>query len=75
VQLNLQDQIPLIEFAIELTGSITTYSLEGEAHGASRGAKESTHARNRRKTDRGARSTYASDLVKSDDVDPVSPAR
>jgi hypothetical protein len=45
------------------------------AQGASQGAKESTRARNRRKTHRGARSTHAGDLVKSDDVDPVSPAR
>jgi hypothetical protein len=30
---------------------------------------------NRRKTHRGARSTYVGDLVKSGDVDPVSPAR
>jgi hypothetical protein len=45
------------------------------AHGASWGAKESTHARNRRKTHRGSRSTYASDLVKSGDVDLVPPAR
>jgi hypothetical protein len=45
------------------------------AHGASRGANESTRARNRKKTHRGARSTYAGGRVKSDDVDPVSPAR
>jgi hypothetical protein len=44
------------------------------AQEASRGAKQSTRARNRRKTHRGARSTYARDLVKSGDVDPVSPA-
>jgi hypothetical protein len=45
------------------------------AQGASRGAKESTRARNRRKTHRGARSTFAGGRVKSDDADPVSPAR
>jgi hypothetical protein len=45
------------------------------AQGASWSAKESTRARNRRKTHRGARSTYAGDLVKSGDVDPVSPVR
>jgi hypothetical protein len=45
------------------------------AQEASRGAKESTHARNRRKTHRGARSTYADGGVKSGDVDPASPAR
>jgi hypothetical protein len=38
------------------------------------GAKESTRARNRRKTHRGAQSTYAGGQVKSGDVDPVSPA-
>jgi hypothetical protein len=45
------------------------------AQEASRGAKESTRARNRRKTHRGARSMYAGGRVKSDDVDPVSPVR
>jgi hypothetical protein len=45
------------------------------AQGASRGAKESTRARNRRKTQRGAQSTYTGDLVKSSDADPLSPAR
>jgi hypothetical protein len=45
------------------------------AHGASRSAKESTRAMNRRKTHCGARSTYTGDLVKSGDVDSVSPAR
>jgi hypothetical protein len=45
------------------------------AQGASRGVKESTRARNQRKTHRGARSTYTGDLVKPGDVDPVSPAR
>jgi hypothetical protein len=42
---------------------------------ASQGAKESTRARNRRKTQHGARSTFAGDLMKSGDADPVSPAR
>jgi hypothetical protein len=45
------------------------------ARGASRGTKESTRARNRRKTHRGARSTFVSDRAKSYDADPVSPAR
>jgi hypothetical protein len=45
------------------------------AQEASRGAKESTRARNRRKTHRGARSMYVGGRVKSDDVDPVSPVR
>jgi hypothetical protein len=39
------------------------------------GAKETTRARNRRKTHRGARSTYAGGWVKSGDVDPVFPMR
>jgi hypothetical protein len=43
--------------------------------GASRGAKESTRARNRRITHRGARSTFAGDRVKSGALDPASPAR
>jgi hypothetical protein len=45
------------------------------AQGASRGAKDATRARNRRKTHRGARSTYVGGRVKSGEVDPVSPAR
>jgi hypothetical protein len=45
------------------------------AQGASRGAKESTRARNRKKTHCGARSTYVGDLVKFGEIDPVSPAR
>jgi hypothetical protein len=45
------------------------------AQGASRGAKETTRARNQRKTHRGARSTYADGRVKSSDVDLGSPAR
>jgi hypothetical protein len=57
------------------SGLLTTVGFNPRAQGASRGAKESTRARNRRKTHRGARSTYAGDLVKSGDVDPVSPAR
>jgi hypothetical protein len=45
------------------------------AQEASRGAKDATSARNRRKAHRGARSTCAGDRVKSDGVDPVSPVR
>jgi hypothetical protein len=45
------------------------------AQGASWGAKETTRAKNRRKTHRGARSTYAGDWVKSGNVDLMSPAR
>jgi hypothetical protein len=49
--------------------------LNPRAQGASRGAKESTRARNQRKTHRGARSTFAGGRVKSGDADQVSPAR
>jgi hypothetical protein len=54
---------------------LTAVGFNPMAWEASRGAKESTRARNRRKTHRGARSTFASDLVKSGDADSVSPAR
>jgi hypothetical protein len=54
---------------------LTSVQFNPRAREASRGAKESTRARNRRKTHRGARSTYAGDLVKSGGVDLVSPAR
>jgi hypothetical protein len=57
------------------SGLLTTVGFNPRAHGASRGAKKLTHARNREKTHRGARSTCAGDLVKSGDADPVSPAR
>jgi hypothetical protein len=57
------------------SGLLTAVGFNPKAQEASRGAKASTSARNRRKTHRGARSTYAGDLVKSGDVDPVSPAR
>jgi hypothetical protein len=45
------------------------------AQGASLGAKDATRARNRRKTHRGARSTYAGGRVKYSKVDLVSPMR
>jgi hypothetical protein len=45
------------------------------AREASRGAKESTRARNRRKAHRGGRSTFTGGRVKSGDLDPASPAR
>jgi hypothetical protein len=45
------------------------------AREASRGANESTRARNRRITHCGARSTYAGARVKSGDLDPTSPVR
>jgi hypothetical protein len=57
------------------SGLLTAVEFNPRAHGASRGAKDATHARNRRKTHRGARSTYSSSRVKSGEVDPVSPAR
>jgi hypothetical protein len=57
------------------SGLLMAVGFNPKAQEASRGAKGSTRARNRRKTHRGARSTYAGDLVKSDDVDPVSPVR
>jgi hypothetical protein len=57
------------------TGLLTAVQFNLRAQGASRGAKETTRARNRRKTHRGARSTYAGGRVKSDDVDLVSPTR
>jgi hypothetical protein len=57
------------------SGLLTTVGFNPRAQGASRGAKESTRVRNRRKTHHGARSTYVGDLVKSGDVDPVSPVR
>jgi hypothetical protein len=66
--------------AVGLVGGVcsdllTAIGFNPRAQGASQSAKESTRARNRRKTHRGAWSTYAGDLVKSGDVDPVSPAR
>jgi hypothetical protein len=57
------------------SGLLTAVEFNPRAQGASRGAKKSTRARNRRKTYRGARSTYAGGRVKSGDVDPVPPAR
>jgi hypothetical protein len=53
----------------------TVIQVNPRARGASRGANESTHARNRRITHRGARSTFAGDRVKSGDLDLASPAR
>jgi hypothetical protein len=54
---------------------LTAVEFNPMAQRASRGAKDATRARNRRKTHRGARSTYAGGQVKSDEVDLVSPAR
>jgi hypothetical protein len=57
------------------SGLLMAVEFNPRAQGASRGAKDATRARNRRKTHRGARSTYAGGRVKSGKVDPVSPAR
>jgi hypothetical protein len=57
------------------SGLSTAIQVNPRAQGASWGAKESTRARNRRITHRGARSTFAGGRVKSGDLDPVSPAR
>jgi hypothetical protein len=57
------------------SGLLTAVGFNPRARGDSRGAKESTRARNQRKTHRGARSTYVDDLVKSGGVVPVSPVR
>jgi hypothetical protein len=57
------------------SGLLTVVEFNPRAQGASRGAKETTRARNQRKTHRGARSTYADGRVKSGDVDLGSPAR
>jgi hypothetical protein len=57
------------------SGLLTAVEFNPRPQGASRGAKETTRARNRRKTHRGARSTCAGGRVKSGDIDPVSPAR
>jgi hypothetical protein len=54
---------------------LTVVEFNPRAQGASWGAKDATHARNRRKTHRGARYTYTGGRVKSGEVDPVSPAR
>jgi hypothetical protein len=53
----------------------TAIQVNLRARGASRDAKESTRARNWRITHRGARSTFTGGRVKSDDLDPASPAR
>jgi hypothetical protein len=57
------------------SGLLTAVGFNPRAQGASQGAKESTYARNRRKTHRGARSTFTDDRAKSGDADLVSPAR
>jgi hypothetical protein len=57
------------------SGLLTAVEFNPRTQGASQGAKETTRARNRRKTHRGARSTCAGGRVKSGDVDLVSSAR
>jgi hypothetical protein len=57
------------------SGLSTVIQVNPRAWGASRGANESTRARNRRITHRGARSTFAGGRVKSGDLDPASPVR
>jgi hypothetical protein len=57
------------------SGLLTAVLLNPVAHESSRGAKDTTSARNRRKAHRGARSTCADSRVKSGDIDPVSPVR
>jgi hypothetical protein len=62
-----------IEERLTVEGIEERLTVEGIE--ASRGAKESTRARNRRKTHHGARSTFAGGQVKSGDAESVSPAR
>jgi hypothetical protein len=57
------------------SGLSTAIQVNPRARGASRGANESTHARNWRITHRGARSTFAGGRVKSGDLDPAPPAK
>jgi hypothetical protein len=57
------------------SGLLIAVEFNPRTQGASWGAKETTRARNQRKTHRGARSTCVGGRVKSGDVDPVSPAR
>jgi hypothetical protein len=57
------------------SGLSTAIQVNPRAWGASRGANESTRARNRRITHRGARSTFAGGRVKSGDLDPLSLVR
>jgi hypothetical protein len=57
------------------SGLLTAVLFNPMAQEASRGAKDATSARNRRKAHRGARSTCADGQVKSGDVDLVPPVR
>jgi hypothetical protein len=57
------------------SGLSTAIQVNPRERGALRGANESTRARNRGITHRGARSTFAGGRVKSGDLDPTSLAR
>jgi hypothetical protein len=57
------------------SGLLTAVLFNPVAHEASRGAKDSIGARNRRTAYRGARSTCVDGRLKSGDVDPASPVR
>jgi hypothetical protein len=57
------------------SGLLTAVLLNPVAQEASRGAKDASSARNRRKAYRGAQSTCTGGRVKSGDIDPVSPVR
>jgi hypothetical protein len=59
----------------ECSGLSTAIQVNPRARGASQGADESTRARNRRTTHRGAQSTFTGGRVKSGDLDPTSPVR
>jgi hypothetical protein len=59
----------------ECSGLTTAIQVNPRARGASRGADESTRARNRRTTQCGAWSTFTGSRVKSGDLDPASPVR
>jgi hypothetical protein len=59
----------------ECSGLTTAIQVNPRARGASQDVKQSTHARNRRMTHRGARSTLAGGRVKSGDRELASPVR
>jgi hypothetical protein len=59
----------------ECCGLTTVISVNPRARGASRDVKQSTRARNRRMTYRGARSTLSGGRAKSSDRELASPAR
>jgi hypothetical protein len=59
----------------ECSGLTTVKQVNPRERGASRDVKQSTRARNRRMTYRGARSMLASGRMKSDDRELASPVR